>query len=343
MNPKESSLEKQLALYPTLKIYHIHYAGKKNLVTAFWRLYHLLRKIKPQTIHTHLFVASLLGLFVAWICGIKQRVYTRHHSTLHHQYFPRAVWYDRFINYFATHIVAISPVVRQVLEEKEGVKPHKIVDIPHGFDIAMFRPAATTDIDALRKKYELPANAPVIGVIARWTVWKGVQDIVMAFGKLLENQPNCYLLLANAKGDYADEIKNLLAQYIPQKQYKIVTFEPNIRALYGLFSAYAHTPIDAQAEAFGQTYIEALAAGIPSVFTLSGIAHEIIVPNKNALVVPYCQPEAIAEALHALITHQQLAKQLAEEGKKTVYPAFALEKMISALEKLYDTDKSDFS
>ncbi len=43
-----------------------------------------------------------------------------------------------------------------------------------------------------------------------------------------------------------------------------------------------HVTIGKHYEAFGQIYVEALAAGIPSVFTLTGIAPEIIEHEHNA-------------------------------------------------------------
>ena len=42
----------------------------------------LLLKIKPHTVHTHLFDANLSGLMAAKLLGIKKRIYTRHHSTI---------------------------------------------------------------------------------------------------------------------------------------------------------------------------------------------------------------------------------------------------------------------
>jgi glycosyltransferase involved in cell wall biosynthesis len=97
-----------------------------------------------------------------------------------------------------------------------------------------------------------------------------------------------------------------------------------------------HVPIDECAEAFGQTYVEALAAGIPSVFTLSGIAREFIENEKNALVVPYKNANAIQTSIERLLENKQLRNNLVEQGKKDVYASFVIDKMMNSLFSLYE-------
>ena len=63
-----------------------------------------------------------------------------------------------------------------------------------------------------------------------------------------------------------------------------------------------HVPIDSMSEAFGQTYIEALASRVPSIFTLSGIACEFAKDRVNCLVVPYKDSDSIQLALESIFS-----------------------------------------
>ena len=74
--------------------------------------------------------------------------------------------------------------------------------------------------------------------------------------------------------------------------------------------------------------------GIPSVFTLSGIANELVEDEKNALVVPYENPIAIQEALERLMNHPELCQQLVQNAKEKVKGMTSLEKT-KKLEALY--------
>jgi hypothetical protein len=60
---------------------------------------------------------------------------TRHSSDFHHIYFPSAVKYDRFTNWLATDIVAISENVQNILLNWESVNPAKVHLIKHGIDL----------------------------------------------------------------------------------------------------------------------------------------------------------------------------------------------------------------
>ncbi len=309
--------------------------GKPALLGVTYKLYKLLRRLKPKTVHTHIFEANMAGLTAAWLARVPQRVYTRHHATLHHQYFPRAVWYDRYTNRLATAIVALCRAGITVLTEMDGAPKSKVRLIPHGFDLAQFGQVPAPRTEALRKKYQLPANAgPVVGVIARYTHWKGVQYVVPAFAQLRKENPQAHLILANARGDYAAAIEGLLAE-LPEGSYTQIAFEGDLPALYSLFDVYVHAPIDQYAEAFGQTYVEALAAGVPSVFTLSGIANDFVVDHRHALVVPYANTEAIVLNLRRLLGNEALRHKLVTEGQKVVHQHFALQRMVGALEDLY--------
>jgi glycosyltransferase involved in cell wall biosynthesis len=333
LNPAESDLERFL-VHRGVRCYRIPYRGKQDLLKAIYRIAVLLRKERTDVVHCHLFDACIAGLTAARLIGVHKRIYTRHHSTLHHVYFPRAVWYDKFINLLATDIVAISRNVRDVLLTKEKATPGKVHLIHHGFRLDAFDQVETARIGLLKIKYGLTGKWPVVGVISRYVDWKGIQYIIPAFRQLLANFPDARLALANATGDFTDVIGEMLCE-LPTGSYMQIPFETDIYAFYHTFDIFIHVPVNEHIEAFGQTYIEALAAGIPSVFTSSGVAAEFIQHEKNALLVPFQDPEAIFEAINRLLTDEPLRKVLRANGARDVERMFALKGMIGQLENLY--------
>lgn len=335
LNADDSELEQYLKRKGT-KVYRVVYRSKKDFFTVFFKVRKILKKEKTQVIHTHLLGAALVGLSAGKSLGIKKRINTRHHSTSHHVYFPRAVFYDKIINYLATHIVAISQNVKSVLVDREKVKTQKISIIHHGFKLNDFdaQNIPQERINILSEKYQTQGKSPVIGVIARYVHWKGIQFIIPAFEKLLEKYPNAHLVLANAQGEYKNELQQLLAK-LPENSFTEITFENDLFALYQLFDIYIHTPIDNHSEAFGQTYVEALSASIPSIFTLSGVASEFIEHEKNALVVPFQDTNAIYDNIIKLLKEKKIKENLTKQGKEDVFKLFTLKQMINSLENLY--------
>ena len=94
LNPGDSELEHFLKKNG-IACERITYNGKKDLLSTIFRILKLLKKNRPDVVHTHLLDANIAGLTAAWLCGIKKRIHTRHHSSYHHLYHPRAVRYDR--------------------------------------------------------------------------------------------------------------------------------------------------------------------------------------------------------------------------------------------------------
>ncbi|MBK7965254.1 MAG: glycosyltransferase family 4 protein [Bacteroidetes bacterium] len=216
------------------------------------------------------------------------------------------------------------------------MKKDKIYLVNHGFELESFTHPDQSLIKAMKARYNVDDRCPVIGVISRFTEWKGIQYIIPAFEKLLRNYPNAFLILANANGDYSQQLNSQL-KVLPSNSYLTICFEKDISILYQLFNIFVHTPIDAEAEAFGQTYVEALAAGVPSVFTLSGIAREFIEHEKNAVVVPFKNSDSIFEGISRLLEDEKLRNSLKSEGGKVVESRFKVEVMMNALYKMYES------
>lgn len=301
------------------EVYPIHVSSKKAYPKAVRQIYCILRRLQPQIVHTHMRTADFLGLSAAWLAGVKVRVHTRHFSTNNHEYYRHAVKYDRLINTLATHIVAISDNIRNVLIEKEHVKPEKINVLYNAHDLAAFSNVSADRVAALRQKYAIDSRKfPIIGCIGRYITLKGHKYVIEAFAQLLKIFPNAYLILANASGSEKNIIQTQLKQQLPPDSYTEIVFEEQIQALYSIFDLFTHVPINEKVEGFGLTYIEALAAGVPSVFTLSGVANEFVKDSQNALCVPYCDAGAIERAWLLLLRDKDLREKLKLEGQNSV-------------------------
>ncbi len=318
-----------------LRCKHVQFRNKLDYPLAFRQVLKEVKVVKPDYVNCNLLDASLLGLSAAKLVGIKNRIYTRHHSTFHHVYFKKGILYDKITNGLATKIVAVSSLVKRVLVEKEGVDESKITVIQHGFDRSDFEALTEQRIKAVQEKVNPNSQYPVIGVISRYIKWKGVDFIVRAFKEIREKFPNARLVLVNSQGgDYADIIRHLLSE-LPKESYCELPFENDVIALYQTFDIFVHTPIDDHSEAFGRIFPEVMLAKIPMVCTISGIAHDIVEPGKNALVVDHQNHKAIAEAVIRLLDDPSLKKEIADNAFRTASEACSIQRQMVLLSELY--------
>lgn len=316
--------------------YEIADSRYPSMVSKWFGLLRLLFKLRPEIVHTHLWRANLLGLTTAWVLRVPKRIFTRHHATIHYDQHPSGLKWDKMCNRMATDIIAISKNTEDILISKDKANPAKVHLIHHGINLNYFMDVPARQVAVLREKYKILSENhwPVIGVISRYVDWKGIQYIIPAFVQLRTHYPKAHLVLANATGEYRSSIKTLLQQ-LPASTYTEIEFEDDLAALYQLFDVFVHVPVNAMVEAFGQTYVEALAAGVPSVFTLSGIARDFIRNGENAIVVSFANVDEITEAASLLLEDPELRTRLITAGRASVKEQFSLDQMIVRLNRLY--------
>lgn len=313
----------------------VKYDSKKDIPQAFIRLCLLLKRLNPSVLHTHLFEASLLGLTAAKLLGIGMTVHTRHHASYHHVYFPNAVKYDKYVNYLSDRIIAISDAIADLVVRKEGAQSSRVRVIHHGFDLVLYSNVDPKRIAAFRQRNNIPDGKTYIGVVSRYTEWKGVQYIIPAFRRLNGENSRLHLVLANAHGDFSSDIKLLLSE-LPQDSFTEIVFDPDTQALFSSFDVFVHCPIDDHSEAFGQVYVEALASGVPSVFTHSGVSPAFIKDGRNALLVQYKSSDSIEKSIRRLLEDKELASFLIANGKIDVHALFGIEQMVAKTLDCYE-------
>jgi glycosyltransferase involved in cell wall biosynthesis len=280
--------------------------------------------------------ACLPGLLGARLARVPIRIHTRHIAGPYPRSYRRRrdALFDRRNNWLSTDIVAPSELTKSTLVNVDGVSPSKVTVIPHGFDMGAFGGATEADAHRMRARYGMGEDAPIIGVVSRYLAIKGIDYIIDAFRRLLESYPRARLVLANARGHQEEEVRSLLRDRIPGRYTEIV-YETDMPALYRTFDVFVHVPIEPHFESFGQVYVEAMASGIPSVFTLAGEASGFVRDGENALVVQPRRADQIHDSIVRILSQPKLQSALATNGRMAVEERYGLHRMLRSLEDLY--------
>ncbi|HWC75344.1 MAG TPA: glycosyltransferase, partial [Gemmatimonadales bacterium] len=127
---------------------------------AFWALWRLCRRYKPEIVHTHTAKAGTLGRLAAWLAGVPVRVHT-FHGHVFQGYFARwqtalYIWIERLLARITTRIIAISPRQADELRSYLRVGADKITVIPLGFDLGRF---ARADRQDARRRFRAAVGA----------------------------------------------------------------------------------------------------------------------------------------------------------------------------------------
>lgn len=316
---------------------HVPFHRRAHIPRATRVIRRHCRDVKPHIVHTHFMNACLAGLTAAALQRVPIRIHTRHHAgpVSWRQRWPWQELYDFYNNALSTTIIAPSAVVRTALTKRNRVRPGKVTVLHHGFDLDAFDAVDDDRVRTLRERHGIGDAHPVIGVLSRYEETKGIHYIVPAFERLLETYPNALLLLAPARGKYQAQLAPAIAR-IPARNRREIAFEDDVAALYKLLDVFVHVPTGVAMEGFGQVYVEAMAAGVPSVITRAGIADELARDRENAVVVPHRDSDAIYRGVRAVLEDGAMRDTIVRNGRSDAR-AFTARAMIDGLEAIYES------
>lgn len=89
-----------------------------------------------------------------------------------------------------------------------------------------------------------------------------------------------------------------------------------------------------QHEAFGLTIVEAMAAGLPVVATSVTAVPELVKNGETGILVPWGDPQSLAQAIITLLDNPGLAKSMGQAGRKWVEEMFTWDRAAKEMEKL---------
>lgn len=340
MNEDNTQVESFMKKY-NCDVYHIPFNNqnkKKYLVSSFLTLYKLFKKIKPDITHSHLFYDGVVTSFAARLSGVKIRIHTKQSTGYNWYYAPKAVILDWFVNFNATHLIAVSGECRDFIIQKEKCEPTKISLVNHGIDVEESVAASNDQIKQINEKYN-PSNKKLIIMVARYVDWKGYNYFIEAAANVLEKNKDVKFLGVGT-GPLKDELQKIIDGKNIQDSFQLTGFIDRslIPALYQASTIYVHAAIR---EPFGFVFPEAMANGLPMVSTKTGAARDAIVHLQNGYLVNYHSSVEIEEGINYILNlSPNEQSKMGELARKTAIEMFSFDKMLNGYLKVYQKELS---
>ncbi|HEY7676665.1 MAG TPA: glycosyltransferase family 4 protein [Candidatus Methylomirabilis sp.] len=194
----------------------------------------------------------------------------------------------------ADHVVVFSEMKRRETVDGYGIDPGKISVIAPGYPPpAPGDPAANA---ALRAALEIPAEAPVVLSLCRLVPHKNLPLLLRAFARLAT--AGAYLVIVS-DGEERPALERLAADLGIAGRTRFTGRQPDVARYYAIAGVYV---LPSLYEAFGFTYLEAMAAGVPCI-GLRADYPRIVLPTAEIVedgVTGFCVGNAVEELRHAL-------------------------------------------
>lgn len=148
----------------------------------------LIRRVRPTIVNASTPKAGLLGMFAAWLSRAPVRVYVVRGFRFETATGWRRrlfVSLERIATRCATVVIFSSRSLLAVGEAERVIRPGRGEVLGagsgNGIDVARFADDQLPTREEARAQFGLPADAPVIGFVGRFTKDKGIEDLVEAF------------------------------------------------------------------------------------------------------------------------------------------------------------------
>jgi L-malate glycosyltransferase len=286
--------------------------GRRLLEFAAW-----CRRHRIALVHACDFYANVFALPGAALGRVPVRIGSRRDLLLPERTNAQHAL-QRHAYRFAHRIVANSSAAgRQVAAE--GIRHARISVIRNGIDPSAFRAA------------EHRTCRRVVTTVANLRAEKGHDTLIDAAAVVVRRFGDVRFQFAG-DGPMRQTLERQARARGVESHIEFVGHCENVPALLAatdLFVLPSHT------EAFPNSLVEAMVAGVPSIATNVGGIPELIEHNRNGLLVAPGDAAALADAVIALIEDDARARSLGRAARETILERYSYDLMIREFEELY--------
>jgi glycosyltransferase involved in cell wall biosynthesis len=311
-----------------VRMVHLPISSLYSLNTAQQglRLGRLLRQYQIRVVHTHDLYTNIFALPWARTLGACCTLASR--RWLYEAPRPGLVRLNKWSYRFATRVLANSPSVAALLKEEEGIPACKVVDLPNFVDERAFTRVDAVSRCELRRKWNIPPAAFVVGTVARLAAVKNHSLLLRAAQKL----DGDFHVVLIGEGPERSRLEALAHGLGIQSR---VHFIGEIMSPINLHQFFDLSVLCSRSEGFPNSLLEALAAECPIVATAVGGIKDVVLDNISGLLVQTDDAEMLANRIRYVRENPAVGRRLALAGLARVRTDYRSSVVIARLAVLY--------
>ena len=199
----------------------------------------------------------------------------------------------------ADKVVAVSELTRNIVINKYGISPDKVVAVHNAVDFS-----GRENIEV-----ERGVKDKVVTFLGRITFQKGPEYFIDAAAKVLKRTKNVRFVMAGS-GDMMNRAIRQVAKLGIADRFHFTGFlrGADVQKMFALSDVYIMPSVS---EPFGISPLEAMRSNVPSIISYQSGAAEIL---KYAFKVDFWDVDAMADDIYALLQYPALSRFAAKQG-----------------------------
>jgi sugar transferase (PEP-CTERM/EpsH1 system associated) len=304
---------------------------------AYWRLWKVLRRLRPAIVHTRT-LGTLEGNLYAALARVPGRVHGEHSQSTYtsglHQF--RHTVLRKTIHPLVHHYTTVNNDLADWLVETAGVPRPRITRIYNGVDTKKFHPNGGSRVP-LGPPGFAREDSMVIGTVGRMQPVKDQLMLVRAFLHALESVPEgrkMLRLVLVGDGPLREPALGLLGAanaldlaWLPGERADIAEIMRGLDVFV----------LPSRNEGTSNTILEAMASGLPVIATRVGGNPELVEEGVSGWLTSPEDPPALSTALRRYMENSELRRLHGQTARSMAQSNFSMEAMINGYLTVYDT------
>lgn len=302
----------------------------ESVPQAFPRLVRLLRRNHYDLVHAHLAAADVSASLASCLVDVPALVTTFHNLRDWEEKAHGALrWLERRTLPLCDRVVVVSDAVGRAVLKRMPSLHARVVRIRNGVDLSRVH-GARERRDAAREAFGLPADAFVVGAVARLDASKGLDVLLHAAAQTTREVRELRLLFAG-DGPERSRLEELADDLGLRPRTVFAGALDDVRDVLGALDLFV---APSRTEGLGLALLEALGAGVPVLGANVGGIPEVVDHQVSGELVDSHEPSEWARRIAALARDRERLARYAAAAPGCV-ARHSLDRSVAALEQLY--------
>lgn len=321
-----------------IEVYMLQMPRGVPTLKGLYKLWSLIRTIKPDVIQTWMYHSDLVGGVIARLAGYKNVVWGIVSFNLNPNIAGRSTrWTAKLcaiLSGFVPQKIISCSARAVIVHQLMGYSRSIFITIPLGYDLEEFKRSETARYQ-LRNLWGIGADAIILGCVARWDRQKDHRNLLQALSIIKGRFPMVHCVLAGPGMEKNNKELIDLINTINGVNHQII-LAGRVQNIPDVMSAFDLHILPSLGEAFPNVVAEAMACETPCIVTDVGDAATIV--DITGWVVPPGDSVALATVMMAALNemeNKEAWKQRTMDCRIRIDENYSISRMVNSYHNLW--------